>query len=257
MRQLDVDGVYVETDGPADGDPVLLLHAGVTDRRVWDLVMPVLAAAGHLAIRYDSRGAGRSPATGTAFSLVAEACSVLDAVGAGSAHWVGLSQGAATSVDTALAHPWRVRSLTLAAPGLTGFDWPQLPGKDRWLAALERDDRAAGAEAVLRLWGPLSFDAAGQVVDELAARTVLDQADWFFAPTNYVEEPPAIGRLGEIGVPTLVVLGDRDLDAVARVGELLVDGIPGARAVTLGPADHLLPLRVPDQLHSLLLAQLA
>ena len=70
--------------------------------------------------------------------------------------------------------------------------------------------------------------------------------------TFSVAEP----RLGKISVPTLIVLGERDVEPIADIGRRYAQGIRGARLVTLAPADHLLPLRVPDQLHPLLLEHL-
>ena len=71
-----------------------------------------------------------------------------------------------------------------------------------------------------------------------------------------IEEPSAIGRLGEIGAPTLVVLGDSDVEPITDIGRILTEGIPGARCETLPRADHMLPLRVPEELTRLLLAHM-
>jgi pimeloyl-ACP methyl ester carboxylesterase len=248
--------LFLEVSGT--GDPVVLAHAGVTDRRIWDLTVPALVDSGYRVIRYDAPGYGHSPRPVGPHSLVADALTVLDATGVDSVHWIGLSQGAATGADLALANSGRIRSLALIAPGMSGYDWPQLPGFDRRQAAAERGDAYGLAVEVLRVWGPMSFDEAGQLrADDRAALVLLDQADWFMSDDDEIEEPAAEPRLGEIAVPTLVVLGDRDVESIADIGQRYERGIPGARLVTLAPADHLLPLRVPDQLHPLLLEHLA
>ena len=256
MTFVEVPGgsLYTEDSG-GGGEPILLLHAGVTDSRVWDDTAPRLAAAGYRTIRFDSRGYGRSPLSQQPFSHVADALAVLDAHGVDSAHFVGLSQGAATSVDTAIAHPARVRTLTLVAPGLSGFVWPQLPGYERRLAAAERDDPQGLALEHARLWASLSFEGDGGGEDK-AAQIVRDQAGAFWAEELEIEEPDAIPRLGEIRVPTLIVLGDRDLDVITEIGNVLASAIPGARLTTLAGADHILPLRVPDALHEALAGHL-
>jgi 3-oxoadipate enol-lactonase len=248
--------LHIEDEGA--GEPVILAHAGVTDRRVWAEAVPALVGGGYRAISYDMPGYGRSPRPEGRFSLVTEALTVLDAVGVESAHWVGLSQGAATGVDVALAEPSRIRSLSLVAPGMSGYDWPDLPGKDARVAAWESRDGNGLALEILRLWGPMSFDPAGNLrPDDPAARVVLDQADWFLQDEDEAEEPAAEPRLGQITVPTLIVLGDRDVEPITDIGRRYERGITGSRLVTLAPADHLLPLRVPDRLHPLLLAHLA
>jgi pimeloyl-ACP methyl ester carboxylesterase len=248
--------VHIEDVG--QGDPVVLAHAGVTDRRIWDAAVPALVAAGYRAIRYDLPGYGLSPRPTRPRSLVAEALDVLAATGVDSVHWVGLSQGGATGVDVALAHPGRIRSLALIASGMSGYDWPDLPGRDGREAAWERRDGSGLALEILRLWGPMSFDTAGRLrADDPAAAVVLDQADTFLWDDDEVDEPAAEPRLGEIAVPTVIVLGDRDVEPIADIGRRYEQGIRGARLVTLAPADHLLPLRVPDQLHPLLLEHFA
>lgn len=248
--------LHIEDEG--QGDPVVMAHAGVTDRRIWDAAVPALVAAGYRVIRYDLPGYGLSPRPARPHSLVADALDVLAATGVDSVHWVGLSQGGATGVDVALAQPGRIRSLALIAPGMSGYDWPALPAKDDRQAAWDRRDGAGLALEILRLWGPMSFDTAGQLrPDDPAATVVLDQADWFLQDENEIEEPAVEPRLGEIAIPTLIVLGDRDVEPIADIGRRYEQGIRGARLVTLGPADHLLPLRVPDQLNPLLLEHLA
>jgi pimeloyl-ACP methyl ester carboxylesterase len=257
VTELPVDEgrIHAEQAGPADGEAVLLLHAGVADRRVWNEVMEPLAAAGYRVIRYDMRGYGRSPEATEEHSLVADALLVLDAAGVPAAHFVGLSQGAATSVDTALAHPSRVRSLTLVAPGLTGYDWPQLPGFAERMAAAEAGDTHGFALAIAHLWAPLSFTGGNTTCDPVA-KIILDQAEHFMRDELEVEEPSALGRLGEITAPTLVVLGDSDVEPITEIGGLLAAGIPGARVETVTGADHMLPLRTPERVTTLVLEHL-
>ena len=277
LTELVVDGgrIHAERTGPPGADAVLLLHAGVADRRVWDRVVAPLAAAGYDVVRYDMRGYGRSVPATEPHSLVADALAVLDAAGVDAAHFVGLSQGAATGVDTALAHPGRVRSLTLVAPGLTGYEWPRLPGFAGRMAAAEAGDTHGLALEIARLWAPLSFGAdagagagagagasagagagGGKGECDAAAKIILDQAEQFMRDELEIEEPSAIGRLGEIGAPTLVVLGDSDVEPITDIGRILTEGIPGARCETLPRADHMLPLRVPEELTRLLLAHM-
>jgi 3-oxoadipate enol-lactonase len=253
LTELPVDGGRIHAEHVEAGpkSAVLLLHAGVADRRVWDHVVGPLAIAGHHVIRYDMRGFGRSAPATEPHSLVADALLVLDAAGVERAHFVGLSQGAATSVDTALAHPGRVASLTLVAPGLSGYEWPRLPGFATRMAAAEAGDTHGLALAIAHLWAPLSFVEGNKQCDA-AARVILDQAEQFVRDEQEIEEPSALTRLGEITAPTLVVLGAQDIAAIADIGTLLATGIPGARSETIDGADHMLPLRTPGRLVELL-----
>ncbi len=207
-------------------------------------------------IRVDARGFGLSPPASGAYSLVGDALAVLDQLGVDDAHLVGLSQGAATSVDVALGHPARVRSLTLIAPGLSGYEWPELPGHAERVEASERGDAVAVVESEIRLWAPLSVGPDGLPVNDPAVRMMMDLVGNVLLDDLAVAEPSAVERLGEIGVPTLVVLGDRDLDVITAIGDLLTARIPGARRVLLIGADHLVPLRLPTELAGLLAGHL-
>jgi 3-oxoadipate enol-lactonase len=60
-------------------------------------------------------------------------------------------------------------------------------------------------------------------------------------------------RLGDIGAPTLVVVGSEDLDDIKSIAEKLAAGIPGARLVTIEGAGHLPSLERPAELNELLL----
>lgn len=121
-----VPGGMLRGEDAGSGEPVVMLHAGGTDRRVWEPNADLLRNEGYRVIRCDMRGYGQSPPSEAPFSLVADALAVLDACGVDSAHFVGLSMGAATSVDLAIAEPSRVRTLTLVAPGLSGYEWGAL-----------------------------------------------------------------------------------------------------------------------------------
>src|SRR5262245_5361444 len=110
---------YDVTDGEG-GAHVLLLHAGVNDRRSWHHVVARLAPR-HRCVAYDMRGHGETeyePERG--WSPVADAVAVLDAAGIPQAVVVGCSIGARLAIDLALAHPGRVRGLLLIGASVRG-----------------------------------------------------------------------------------------------------------------------------------------
>ena len=64
--------------------------------------------------------------------------------------------------------------------------------------------------------------------------------------------PEAIGRLGEIHSPTLVVVGDQDLPPVLETADLLVAKIHGARKAVIHDAAHLPNLEHPERFNRIL-----
>jgi pimeloyl-ACP methyl ester carboxylesterase len=70
-------------------------------------------------------------------------------------------------------------------------------------------------------------------------------------------QPPAAGRLAEVGVPTLVTWGDLDVPDVAAGGEAMRSGIVGARQYVFKSAAHMINLEYPDEFNRLVLEFLA
>lgn len=103
--------------GPADGQPVLLLHGFPQDHREFDLILPRLHAAGLRTYALDQRGytPGARPENVGAYRIteaVADALAVLDALGVEKAHVIGHDWGAQVGWLLAGGHPERVRTLT-------------------------------------------------------------------------------------------------------------------------------------------------
>jgi pimeloyl-ACP methyl ester carboxylesterase len=157
---------------------------------------------------------------------------VLDSAGAGHAVLVGSSVGGATIIDYALAHPGRVTALVPVAAGLSGFPW-QPTEVD---AAIRAGDPELLAAAVRRTFLPQrTSPEANARIGQLLSDNLNGLAG---LGTMWADFQPAYGRLTDIHVPTLAVVGDRDHDDFIRIAELLANEIPGARLVVLPGADH-------------------
>lgn len=90
-----------------EGLPVVFLHAGVCDKRMWAEQMQAAAAAGWHAVAYDRRGYGEATSADEPFNHLDDLETVLDALDIHAAVLVGCSMGGALAVDFALAHPGR------------------------------------------------------------------------------------------------------------------------------------------------------
>ena len=141
MPTVTVNGVEHGYDEAGDGPPLLLIHAGIADRRMWDDVMEVFSSR-HRVIRYDMQGYGVTPLPDGPFAYTADAAALLEALDAVPASVVGVSMGAGVAMDLALAHPEVVDRLVLVAAGLGGWDWDEtMEAADAAeLEALDRGD---------------------------------------------------------------------------------------------------------------------
>ena len=254
-------GIAYDRAGPRGGVPVVLVHAGVADRRMWEPQWPALTDR-HDAVRLDLRGFGESTGRPDGpLSPPDDVLAVLDAEGIGRCHLVGASYGAGVAVEVALTRPAAVASLLLVAPG--GSLIPEATDDLRAFgreenAALADGDLDAAVEANVRCW----VDGPGQPADRVAPevrglvarmqrRAFELTADWDDVEEAELE-PPALARLAEIDVPTLVLVGDLDLDAIRNAADRVAEGVPNARLVVWEGAAHLPSLERPEPFLQLL-----
>jgi len=231
---------------------VLLLHAGIADRRMWARQVEALEAAGHRVLAPDLPGFGAAPLAPPTVDYVAFAAGQLD----GPAAVVGCSFGGRIALELAVARPELVERLVLVGAGLGAWDWSDAAqaGFAEEEEAIESGDLAAAAAQQARMW--LAADAA-PAVRELTEAMTLRSYEQQLPVEGQVKaswpEPAAETRLGEIGAPTLVVVGSEDLGDIHAIAARLADGIPGARSETIDGAGHLPSLERPEELNRLLL----
>lgn len=234
-------------DETGEGPPLVLLHEGVVDARIWEPVLPLLAER-HRVIRYDQRGFGRSPRPDGPYSLVDDLVGVLDAAGVDRAALAGASRGGNIALATTVDHPERVAALILLGSGLSGaqLDVGWTPEQiARWERAEADDDWPAMAELDMEAWAPMGADP------ELRAMFV-ENAVWSNSEDPATDEPVA-ERVGGITAPTLVITGGRDVRGINEIGDRLAREIPDARAAVIEEADHMIPWRAPEELSHLML----
>jgi pimeloyl-ACP methyl ester carboxylesterase len=239
MLTVGNDRLWVDDSG-GDGPAVLLVHPGIHDSSVWDPVLPLLED--HRLARYDARDFGRSSASSEEFLPLADLLAVLDHVGLERAHLVGNSMGGQNTLAAALEHPERVLSLTLLAPGIKGYDYPDdAPELEQeWEEVASSGDQAQMVELYGRVWCASGVDDA--IRDQLVAMVAAEERHDTFEQDN----PEQWSRAGDIAVPTAVVIGELDLPSMVTGSLDLAGRIPGAELVRLAGVDHLPSLREPQ-----------
>ncbi|MCF3121649.1 alpha/beta fold hydrolase [Streptomyces arenae] len=232
-----------EPDGTGGaGLPLVLLHPGVGDSRIWDDILPRLTER-HRVIRYDARGYGRSPAPTAAFSLVEDLIAVLDHFGVTRAVLAASSMGGATALSLAHRDPARVASLALVVPGVTGADDLMPPELMAEIGRLARTGDVEGIVTLMRRTSAAAGTGDDPEVTELLRAVV---PAWFAVAPHQVQDPPLYDRLGELDVPCVLVIGEKDQPEVVRVNETMARRIPGCRPVRLAHSDHFPTVREPD-----------
>lgn len=252
------------------GSPVLLLSGAGADSALlsWRHLIPVLAES-HRVFALDWPKQGRSrPWTGTADHPRMLRCVIetLDAFGLDRAHLVGLSQGGALALSTAIEHPDRVdRIVTLAPAGIISF--PPVVHQLLWLTARSRllnetlpdamfssRERVASFLQTALFAGPVAdFD---DVVDEVMTEMANGggrASDWqkgSIGPCRMnVDLRP---RLSEITAPTLFIQGDRDLGVNPKHTMAAARLVPGARLELLSGHGHWSTRQSPELVNGLI-----
>ncbi|MGI4861910.1 MAG: alpha/beta fold hydrolase [Janthinobacterium lividum] len=237
------------------GDPVVFLHAGVADSRMWRAQLQG-ASASHQAIAYDRRGFGATRAGTDAFSAVADLMAVIHATTNGKpAVLVGCSEGGRIALDAALLHPSSFRALALISPSVSGApapDYPPAIGELMTHMAVAREagnpDEVVAIRTRLFLDGPLA-----------TAPRVQGEARALFADMNAtalrqtpiganLDAVAAYQRLAEISMPVLVLCGNLDLPNVQARSRHVAATVMHGCSEMLDGAAHLPSLERPDDL---------
>jgi 3-oxoadipate enol-lactonase len=261
VERLEVDGARIAYEVSGRGDTVVLSHAGLGDRRMWDRQVAAFDERFRV-VRYDGRGFGETEETGardSPFRRSDDLLALLDHLGIERAHLVGGSLGGRVSLDATLSAPERVRSLVLVGSALGGYRWVDEQTHRGWEegeTAILAGELEKATEIEMRMW-LAGRDRALEDVDakvrDLVARMLLDSYAHGELDGETGLEPPALGRLGEIRAPALVIVGDEDSPDVKRIADLLVSGIAGAvRSVMHGTA-HAPNLEQPEEFNRLVL----
>ncbi len=232
---------YFEMTG--DGRPLVLVHAGIADSRMWDDQFHAFAQH-YKVLRYDRRGFGRTRMVVGNYSHDHDLYALLTSLKIDAAYFIGCSQGAKTIVDFTLEYPEMTKGLVLVAPALGGFIFSGAPPKQTQQIELAdgAGDFAVVNELELQIWvdgphrAPAQVDARVRLrVQEMNALALLTPSG---LGTETALEPTAANRLDEIKTPTLIVSGALDTPKPLAAADYLLKRVANARRVVMSNCAH-------------------
>jgi pimeloyl-ACP methyl ester carboxylesterase len=239
--------LYYEVRGR--GEPVVLIHGGQLDSRMWDDQFELFAKQFRV-LRYDVRGYGGSPRGDRPYSDAEDLAALLDYVTMPKAHLVGLSLGGRIALDFALLRPQRVASLTLSGPGLAGFD-TTFTEEDKRMFEIIMAARDEGPDKATELWLKNPYMAPAMEHARLVPRLRLlsreNAHNWLANP--FLQRSPlprAAKQLADVKAPTLLLIGGRDTNQSRDIVDSLAKGIAGAKKVDFPKAGHMLNMEEPE-----------
>lgn len=245
--------LYYEVTG--QGPAMVLGHAGFVDSRMWDDQWEAFAQH-YQVIRYDMRGFGRSDRAEAPIARRDELYALLQHLGIARATLIGCSMSGEILLDTALEHPELVSALVVVSTVPSGFELRGEPPRYllEMMAAIQQGDLVLASELQNRIWIDGSFRQPDQVDPPVRARAAemnqiaLANATWQIADATPLHplDPPAVQRLHDLHVPTLIIAGELDDPEILRAAELMAATIPGARKVIISDSAHMPNMEQPS-----------
>ncbi|WP_099363529.1 alpha/beta fold hydrolase [Fredinandcohnia onubensis] len=232
-----------------NGQPVVLIHSGGSDRRLWSLLIPFLSRH-YKVIAFDGRGAGESPNPIKHTNYVEDVRSLLDYLELKQATLIGHSMGGQIATDLALTYPERVSKLVLIAPSLTGFSYSKEFEQyhNKIVEAAPNIDKMLELALHSPTYQMVIHTPQKDLIVQMLRQHFERMLKW---PADFCmkwPQPPAVERLGELKTETLFMIGKLDLADNFRVADEF-HKVPNNRFIEIKDADHMIPLTHAEVLY--------
>ncbi len=261
---LEINGAKINYTDIGQGFPVVLVHAGIADSRMWD--DQTAEFSGELrVITYDMRGYGASPPVAGEYSHYADLLALLDALNIERCVLVGCSKGGGVVMDAALADPARAAGLVVVAGiahGLELENEDEFEQPEQWEAAVEAfkaGDLETANELEVQMWADGYNQPAGRCAPEVREKVRMMNAIALHNEKNAPEaaekvlEPRAGTRLNELSMPVVFISGALDEPIIFEAIETMLAQIPAAEHHQFEGVAHLPNMEVPAEFNQLVL----
>jgi pimeloyl-ACP methyl ester carboxylesterase len=255
----EVNGARLYYEMAGSGRPLVLVHGFALDTRMWNDQFQIFAQQ-YEVLRCDLRGFGKSSLPAEAYGHAADLKALMAHLDIQQADLIGLSLGGMVVVDFALSYPESVNHLVTVDGLFGGFHWST--EWDTRTGLVWEIAREKGTPAAKESWLDHPMFQPIREKPEKAARLnqmVADYSGWHFVHEDprMSLKPPAVLRLNQINVPTLVILGERDLPDFHHMADEMARQIPNARKTVLPNVGHMSNMEDPDGFNKSVLAFLA
>ncbi len=241
------------------GPPLIFLHAGVADRRMWAAQQQHLHTH-YRTLAYDRRGFGATRAVAEPFNAITDLLNVMDDAGIERAVLIGCSMGGMLAAQTALLHPSRVQALVLiaSASGVAQAPPQHSTIVQTRLAALAAAEAACDLAAVNALEAQLWLDGPEQPQGRVhgQARILFHDMNGIALAAGEVglaeRGPSLVDKLQELDLPVLLLAGEFDFPGINHAMASMATALPHAELHTLEGCAHLPSVERPDLVNAFL-----
>ncbi len=235
------------------GEPLLLIQGMSGTHVAWGEAFLAPLRERFDVVAFDNRGIGLSaPVDGpfTIAEMAEDTAALMGELGLGSAHVVGISMGGMIAQELALAHPEKLRSLTLGCTFCGGPGSQLMPEENarKLMEGLASGDREQALRAgyEVNLSPAFRADEARYAAFHEMATTVPAARETIQLQIQAIFGHDTSARLGAISAPTLVIHGTDDGVLPYPNGEQVASLIPGARLEALAGVGHMFWWERPD-----------
>ena len=259
MPYITVGGNYLYYKECGLGNPAILIHGSCLNSEMWNDSFDILAHKRQV-IAYDQRGYGKSRFTSQKKYSHENDLNILhETLKLGKADLIGLSSGAQIAVNFYLQFPDKVNSLVLVSPALSGgpenYETTEIDAK-----ILTTINRKQYRQTVQLIYShPVFAQAIHNTRCNSLLRGIIKNHDFQKVTNNPPASKPldSASKLREIKTPTLIILGENDLNHFHVTTSLLNKGIENSVLKTVNDSGHMVNMEQPDEFNKILLDFLA
>jgi len=258
LADVNKTAIHYRLEGPADGAVVMFSNSLASNLHMWDIQVPVLAAAGYRVLRYDSRGHGQTGAPQGPYTmemLTADAVGLMDELGISKVHFCGLSKGGMVGQMLGSRYGDRLISLTLCDTAA------QLPPKEIWeerMTAVRQNGMAVLVDAFIDRWftkpGQARLPAEIAKVRKMISETPVEG---FCGCCCAIQDMDQRESIRVISTPTLVLVGEHDPGTPVSAARFIHERIGSSEMKIVYDAAHFINVEQAAVFNDLLLGFLA
>ena len=253
MNRIPFADGFLVYDDIGSGPPVVFLHDGTLDRRVWEGQLS--AFTDYRVLNLDARGHGESSTPMSEYLRGDDVTALLDHLELPSAFLVGQAMGGTSALDTAMDHPERVDGLVLSGCGTSEQYWQSefmVDALKRQMECAYRADTDGYVEMFLRMWvdgphrQPHEVDPS---IRERCQRMALDTATHHARPNPVMPGRAADtwSRLARVSAPLLGIVGELDVADVREMIDRVVAEVPDAKLDVFAGSGHMVNMEQPQR----------
>lgn len=253
---IDVDGgrIYYEVKG--QGEPLILLHPGLTDLRMWKQQVNELSKKFRV-ICYDQRGYGKSDLPSKKYAPNTDLLTLMDSLKIEKADIIGICMGALHAVEFAIEYPEKVNSLSLSGISFLNWKYPDNVIKKHIefsSIAAEGPEKAIETIKTDPFWKQTIPSDNYKTAQESFLELLEDNKKAFTANWQYKEQKfNTMDRISEINIPVLVIRPENEVDYMIEIGDYLVENLRKVEQIQIKGAGHLSNMEEPQKFNKIVI----